>query len=106
MAQLEKKLGIGTGKLDHLFHAIDWLPTLANIAGVSPKSKDLNGINQTKALKRGTPARSELFLYGSFLVNAKCNKRNPNKMSRQRYAAMRKGTNWKLVHLITQQHAL
>jgi arylsulfatase B len=54
----------------HLFHAVDWLPTLAAIAGASPNGKPLDGVNQWESLLPGpdtlststTPPREEVFV--------------------------------------------
>jgi arylsulfatase B len=34
----------------HLFHAVDWLPTLAALTGAKPQGKPLDGVNQLDAL--------------------------------------------------------
>jgi arylsulfatase A-like enzyme len=34
----------------HLFHAVDWLPTLAAVTGAKPQGKPLDGVNQLDAL--------------------------------------------------------
>jgi arylsulfatase B len=39
-----------TTEYPYLFHAVDWLPTLAAIAGVKPNGKPLDGVNQLDAL--------------------------------------------------------
>merc|ERR1712157_620066 len=42
-----RSLGIPTKqRLPHLFHVVDWLPTLAELIGVSPQGKELDGISQ------------------------------------------------------------
>ena len=57
----------------HLFHAVDWLPTLAAIAGASPNGqKPLDGVNQWEALlsladedavaQESPPPREEVFV--------------------------------------------
>jgi arylsulfatase A-like enzyme len=59
-------LGISRGTSDSIFHAIDWLPTLAEMAGgggASPEAgKPLDGISQLGSLQGGDAARVEIFL--------------------------------------------
>jgi len=45
-----------------LMHAIDWLPTLAQIAGATPKGKPLDGLSQLGAFQTGIGIRKDLFL--------------------------------------------
>lgn len=47
----------------HLFHAVDWLPTLAELLGVRPSGKPLDGVSQLRSLTGGAPSRSEIY-YG------------------------------------------
>jgi arylsulfatase B len=63
-------LGIAPGKLDSLFHVVDWLPTLASIVGATPSGKLLDGVNQWSTLQRqAKSARRELFIgYGIDLM--------------------------------------
>jgi arylsulfatase A-like enzyme len=35
----------------HIFHAVDWLPTLARIAGATPAGKTLDGVDQLDGLR-------------------------------------------------------
>lgn len=47
-------------------HAVDWLPTLADLAGLDAQqltNKPLDGTSQWRALKGGSPVRDEVF-YG------------------------------------------
>ena len=52
-------------RFQHLFHVVDWFPTLAEWVGVVPLNQSLmDGISQAKALadgETGGPARTELF---------------------------------------------
>lgn len=51
-------------KAKGLFHVVDWLPTLGEIAGASKDAK-IDGVSQLEALKTGKPARKEIFVgYG------------------------------------------
>ena len=45
-----------------LFHAVDWLPTLADMVGATPKGKPLDGVNQLGALQGIEAARNEVFV--------------------------------------------
>ncbi|KAL7560174.1 hypothetical protein ACA910_016603 [Epithemia clementina (nom. ined.)] len=59
------KLGVplGKGRFPHLFHVVDWLPTLAEWAGVVPRNLDeLDGMSQVQSLKEGHATRNELFI--------------------------------------------
>jgi arylsulfatase B len=58
-----------THQYPHLFHAVDWLPTLAAISGATPNGKPLDGVNQWEALLSVTdtlsmspPPREEVFV--------------------------------------------
>jgi len=44
-----------------LFHALDWFPTLAEVAGVEPRegSASLDGVSQLETLRGGGPSRTE-----------------------------------------------
>jgi arylsulfatase A-like enzyme len=72
-----KKLGFGnqlseigrgdqvTGYLQfpHLFHVVDWIPTIAEMIGVNlPSSTRLDGRSQWVALQNGIAARNEIFI--------------------------------------------
>ena len=62
---LQKFLGIQPGgRYPHIFHAVDWLPTLAAIVGASPAGKPLDGVNHVDALKGKStiPPREEVFV--------------------------------------------
>ena len=50
-------------RFQHLFHVVDWFPTLAEWVGVVPLNETvLDGISQAEALASGdSPARTELF---------------------------------------------
>jgi arylsulfatase A-like enzyme len=61
------KLGISPATaLSHLFHCVDWLPTLAAIVGAKPSGKTLDGVNQLASLQDVSVAtRQEVFVgYG------------------------------------------
>ncbi|KAL7575423.1 hypothetical protein ACA910_007326 [Epithemia clementina (nom. ined.)] len=50
-------------RFPHLFHVVDWLPTLAEWVGVVPLHHDkLDGVSQVQALQTGVAARTEVFL--------------------------------------------
>ena len=55
-------------RYEHLFHAVDWLPTLATLAGVKPAGKPLDGVSQWEALQQShrgiytSPPRQEIFI--------------------------------------------
>jgi arylsulfatase A-like enzyme len=56
----------GPSRFQHLFHVVDWFPTLAEWVGVVPANQTaLDGISQAEALRGssggGEPARTELF---------------------------------------------
>ncbi|CAB9514428.1 Arylsulfatase I [Seminavis robusta] len=62
----------------HLFHVVDWLPTIAAASGVAPNGKPLDGVNHLGALQnhnnnnQGTtttqqPPREELFVGYSYV---------------------------------------
>lgn len=57
-----QSLGIPKGESDHLFHAVDWLPTLADIGGVSSNGKPLDGVSHFDALRENRKARNETFV--------------------------------------------
>jgi arylsulfatase A-like enzyme len=62
---LTNKLGVTPGRYPHIFHVVDWLPTLAAIAGVLPDGKPLDGVNQLEALQGKNldhPPREEVFV--------------------------------------------
>lgn len=52
-----------TQRFEPLFHVVDWLPTLAELVGTTPKGNVLDGVSQLKALCGGRPARTEIY-YG------------------------------------------
>ena len=62
------KLGIKPGKNPHLFHAIDWLPTLEALTyrnSPGPVRKGIDGVSQKRSLRGGPANRDEAFLgYG------------------------------------------
>jgi arylsulfatase A-like enzyme len=48
-----------------IFHAVDWLPTLGEIAGGVQKDGPIDGVSQLNALRTKQPARKEVFVgYG------------------------------------------
>jgi arylsulfatase A-like enzyme len=62
---LTNLLGVTPGRYPHIFHVVDWLPTLAAIAGVLPDGKPLDGVNQLEALQGKNlehPPREEVFV--------------------------------------------
>jgi arylsulfatase B len=67
---LTNLLGVTPGRYPHIFHVVDWLPTLAAVAGVLPDGKPLDGVNQLGSLQgKGTvkPPREEVFVgYAAF----------------------------------------
>ena len=79
----------------HLFHVVDWFPTLAEWVGVVPLNQtNLDGISQVDALagnNDGLPARTELF--GGY---AQCEDNFPTQYSNWWGPAIRH-LNWKLV---------
>jgi len=53
----------GGGKLNHLVHISDWLPTFLDWANApAPASLQLDGVSQTSTLNGGEPARDEVLL--------------------------------------------
>jgi arylsulfatase A-like enzyme len=60
----------GSNKYPHIFHAVDWLPTLAAVASAKPEGKVLDGVNQLDALLANgrssecppRPPREEVFV--------------------------------------------
>lgn len=52
-----------SGRFQHLFHVVDWFPTLAEWVGVVPANQTvLDGVSQAEALSSGQqPARTEPF---------------------------------------------
>lgn len=83
-----QSLGIPQGKSDHLFHVVDWLPTLADIGGVSPNGKPLDGVSQFDALVESREARNSTFLGYSATP--------PYHSTKNSFTAVRHGK-WKLV---------
>jgi hypothetical protein len=58
-------LGSTPGRYPHIFHVVDWLSTLAAIAGVLPDGKPLDVVNQLEALQGKNldhPLREEVFV--------------------------------------------
>ena len=54
-------------RFPHLFHVVDWLPTLAELIHVVPRnSPNLDGKSQLQSLKHGYSTRDELFVGYSF----------------------------------------
>lgn len=55
----------GGARFPHLFHVVDWFPTIADWIGVVPAHQDeLDGQSQVESLRRqgAPPARTELFI--------------------------------------------
>lgn len=59
-----QRLGVPTStRFPHLFHVVDWLPTLAEWVGVVPLNQvDLDGQSQVSSLRNGHATRTELFV--------------------------------------------
>ena len=70
---LESVYGISPSQVySGLFHAVDWLSTLANMTGAVPMGKPLDGVNHLSQWQRKgkLPAREELFIgYAEFHGN-------------------------------------
>jgi arylsulfatase A-like enzyme len=50
-------------RFPHLFHVVDWLPTLAELIGIVPNNlQNLDGKSQLDSLKHGVATRQELFV--------------------------------------------
>ncbi|XP_025085152.1 LOW QUALITY PROTEIN: arylsulfatase I-like [Pomacea canaliculata] len=57
---LQKRAYTHTG----LFHAVDWFPTMAHVAGVPPSlTRNQDGVNQWDMLSKGRQSRRQEFLY-------------------------------------------
>jgi len=54
---------VKAGELSHLFHAVDWLPTIAELVKAKPNGKALDGVSQLGALNGKDAARTEVY-YG------------------------------------------
>jgi arylsulfatase A-like enzyme len=76
------------GKSDGLFHAVDWLPTLADLSGVLQIGKPMDGVSQLQALRKGDTARNTTFLGYSA--------QPPYNTTENSFTAVRQGK-WKLV---------
>lgn len=48
--------------MPHIFHCVDWLPTLAEMVGVEPNGKPLDGVSQLNALMGHGAAREEAYI--------------------------------------------
>jgi arylsulfatase A-like enzyme len=49
-------------RFQHLFHVVDWVPTIAELLGIQPTSLEkLDGISQVQSLSEDKPKRTELF---------------------------------------------
>ena len=56
---------VGNRRLVDLFHVVDWLPTLAEMVGVVPSGKRLDGVSQLTRLRatlNAHPARQEVYI--------------------------------------------
>lgn len=85
-----EKLGIRAGtQNDALFHALDWVPTLAAMVGAPLEGKPVDGVNQLDTLRGGAEAREELFLGFSYDSKSQGGVADA-------YTAVREGR-WKLV---------
>lgn len=83
-----QSLGMLRGKSDGLFHAVDWLPTLADLSGESQNGKPMDGVSQLQALRKGETARNTTFLGYSA--------QPPYDTTENAFTAVRHGK-WKLV---------
>lgn len=81
-----------------MFHAVDWLPTLAEIADVELRADPkLHGKSQLQALRGGEAARKYLFLgFGERTYKRGADK-YPPKNKLPKFAAIR-SKNWKLIY--------
>jgi arylsulfatase A-like enzyme len=82
------KWGFPTKKrFPHLFHVVDWLPTLAEFLGIVPRnSEKLDGKSQLQSMKDGFATRQELFI-GYALADS----------TNQWYGPAVRYQNWKIV---------
>ena len=87
------KLGIKRGQFNHLFHSVDWLPTLAAITKTRPDGKELHGVSQLASLRGSKASRTELFL--GYDVNKWKDQRGSGYLKRPPITALRSGK-WKL----------
>ena len=87
------KLGIRGGQFEHLFHSVDWLPTLAEIVRTRPDGKQLHGVSQLGSLRENKASRTELFLGHDVL---KWNGQRGKNRKLPPITAVRSG-NWKLI---------
>ena len=55
---------VGNRRMEDIFHVVDWLPTLAELVGVQPNGKVLDGVSQLSGLRGFNlpPARREVFV--------------------------------------------
>jgi len=89
------KLGIRKGKFPHMFHATDWLPTLASLVGAMPQGQKLDGIDQIKAIRTNEQQRKGFFIGYNF-------KKQKNGPARATSKAIRH-LQWKLIHIFRGQ---
>lgn len=89
-------MGILNTRLDAMFHAIDWLPTLASLVGVTPASQNnLDGMDQSDVFRGGEALRNVVFAYSGTT-------RAPNGTSAVRmgqYKMIRDNTTYRLYDL-------
>lgn len=85
------KLGIAPGRYQHLFHVVDWLPTLGNLTGATPQGKPLDGVNQLQAFRNpmSTAPREQVFVGYVFFPEGI--------PGRQWYGPALRYQNWKLI---------
>jgi arylsulfatase A-like enzyme len=67
------KLGLPTSaRFPHLFHVVDWMPTLAEIVGAVPKNNKIDGKSQLTGLKQNIAIRDHVFVgyaYAGYSTN-------------------------------------
>jgi arylsulfatase B len=72
---LSKMWNVPTGRsYSHLFHVVDWLPTIAAAVQASPNGKPLDGVSHLNALQNlqavdSSPPREEIFVGYAYVDN-------------------------------------
>ena len=84
----------------NLFHAVDWLPTLANMTGAKPEGKKLDGVCHLKSLQTkmqaSSPPREELFV-GYAEYNPEWGKKEQSPATAMWYGPAIRWKQWKLI---------